>query len=88
MQTPWWDSPNRVLLINLREGDEPKIHADELIADLRRYDATTFCISGGVIVAFYQTKIPRHRISSGLNGRDLLAEIIPVARSLNKNVNF
>lgn len=86
MQTPWWDSPNRVLLINLREGDEPKIHADELIADLKRYDATAFCISGGGIVAFYQTKIPGHRISSGLNGRDLLAEIIPVAHANNLRV--
>lgn len=86
MQTPWWDSPNRVLLINLREGDEPMIHADELIADLKRYDATAFCISGGGIVAFYQTKIPGHRISSGLNGRDLLAEIIPVAHANNLRV--
>lgn len=86
MQTPWWDSPNRVLLINLREGDEPKIHADELIADLKRYDATAFCISGGGIVAFYQTKISGHRISSGLNGRDLLAEIIPVAHANNLRV--
>jgi hypothetical protein len=86
MQTPWWDQPNRVLLINLREGDESKIHAKELIADLKKYDATAFCISGGGIVAFYQTKIPGHRISSGLNGRDLLAEIIPLAHENNLRV--
>jgi hypothetical protein len=86
VQAPWWNKPNRVLLINLREGDEPKIHADELIADLKRYDATAFCISGGGIVAFYQTKIPGHRISSGLQGRDLLAEIIPVAHANNLRV--
>lgn len=86
MQEQWWDKPNRVLLINLREGDEPKIQADELIADLKRYDATAFCISGGGIVAFYQTKIPGHRISNSLNGRDLLAEIIPVAHANNLRV--
>jgi len=75
----WWQRPNRVLLINLREGDEPKIDAEALVADAKRFSATAFCISGGGIVAFYQTKIPGQRISSGLAGRDLLAEIVPVA---------
>jgi len=32
METPeqrlWWQRPNRVLLINLREGDEPRIDPD------------------------------------------------------------
>jgi hypothetical protein len=75
----WWQGPNRVLLINLREGDEPRIDAEALVDDAKRFSATAFCISGGGIVAFYQTKIDGHRISSGLDGRDLLAEIVPVA---------
>ena len=75
----WWDGPHRVLLINLREGDEPKVDAEALVANAKLYGATAFCISGGGIVAFYQTKITEHRISSGLGDRDLLAEIIPVA---------
>jgi hypothetical protein len=75
----WWQGPNRVLLINLREGDEPKIDAEALVADAKRFSATAFCISGGGIVAFYQTRIAEQRISDGLNGRDLLAEIVPVA---------
>jgi hypothetical protein len=77
----WWEKPNRVLLVNLREGDEPKINAQALIEDMKNYDASAFCISGGGIVAFYQTQIPDHRLSSGLMGRDLLAEIIPVAHA-------
>jgi len=77
----WWEKPNRVLLVNLREGDEPKINAQALVDDMKNYDASAFCISGGGIVAFYQTQIPDHRLSSGLMGRDLLAEIIPLAHA-------
>lgn len=75
----WWDGPHRVLLINLREGDEPKVDAEALVANAKKYGATAFCISGGGIVAFYQTRIAEHRISNGLSNRDLLAEVIPVA---------
>jgi hypothetical protein len=75
----WWERPNRVLLVNLREGDEYKIDARQLVADVRSFGATAFCINGGGIVAFYQTRIPGHRVSSGLGDRDLLAEVIPVA---------
>ena len=77
----WWQKPNRVLLINLREGDEPRIDPDELIAGVRDFSATAFCINGGGIVAFYDTQIPGHPKSSGLNGRDLLAEIVPRAHA-------
>ena len=70
----WHERPNRVLLVNLREGDEPKIDAKALVDDVKSFGATAFCINGGGIVAFYQTKIPGHRISSGLGSRDLLAE--------------
>ena len=78
-ERPWWQGPNRVLLINLREGDEPRIDAEALVADAKQFSATAFCISGGGIVAFYQTQIDGHRISSGLGSRDLLDEIVPVA---------
>ncbi len=78
-ETRWWSGPHRVLLINLREGDEPKVDAEALVANAKEYGATAFCISGGGIVAFYQTKIAGHRISNGLGSRDLLAEVIPVA---------
>lgn len=78
--TPSWaHGPHRVLLLNLREGDEPKVEAEALVAAAKEYRATAFCISGGGIVAFYQTRIAGHRISDGLGNRDLLAEIIPVA---------
>jgi hypothetical protein len=82
----WWQQPNRVLLINLREGDEPKIDARQLVEDAKSFGATAFCINGGGIVAFYQTQIPGHRVSSGLGGRDLLAEVIPVARAAGMHV--
>lgn len=75
----WSNGAHRVLLLNLREGDEHKVDAEALVASAREYRATAFCISGGGIVAFYQTKIAGHRISDGLGDRDLLAEIIPVA---------
>ena len=75
----WWMRPSRVLLINLREGDEPRIEAEALVREAKEFHATAFCISGGGIVAFYQTQIAGHRKSSALGNRDLLAEIIPVA---------
>ena len=75
----WQDRPHRVLLINLREGDEPKVEAEALVRGAKEFGATAFCLSGGGIVAFYQTRIAGHRISDGLHGRDLLAEVIPVA---------
>jgi hypothetical protein len=78
-ESRWWNGPHRVLLINLREGDEPKVDAEALVANAKKYGATAFCISGGGIVAFYQTRIAEHRISNGLGDRDLLAEVIPVA---------
>lgn len=78
-ESRWWNGAHRVLLINLREGDEPKVDAESLVAAAKEFRATAFCISGGGIVAFYQTQIPGHRLSSGLQGRDLLAEVIPVA---------
>ena len=81
MARNWWEAPNRVLLINLREGDEPRVDAAALVHDAKRYAATAFCINGGGIVAFYHTRIPGHRMSSGLAGRDLLAEIVPAAHA-------
>ena len=83
---PWHSGPHRVLLLNLREGDEPKVEAEALVAAAKEYRATAFCLSGGGIVAFYQTRIPGHRISNGLGGRDLLAEVIPVAHRENMRV--
>jgi hypothetical protein len=68
-----------VLLINLREGDEPRIDARELVADAKRWHATAFCVNGGGIVAFYRTRIPGQRMSNALGDRDLLAEIVPEA---------
>ena len=85
-QMKWWQRPNRVLLVNLREGDEPKIDAQRLVQDVKSFGATAFCINGGGIVAFYQTRIADHRLSSGLAGRDLLAEIIPVAHRAGLHV--
>jgi hypothetical protein len=82
----WWERPARVLLVNLREGDERKINACELVQEVKSFGATAFCINGGGILAFYQTRIPGHRISSGLGGRDLLAEVIPVAHDAGLRV--
>src|SRR5256885_10463146 len=75
----WWERPNRVLLVNLREGDEPKIQAQQLVQDVKSFGATAFCLNGGGIVAFYQTRIPDHRVSSGLGGRDRLGDLVPAA---------
>jgi len=80
-QRAWWERPNRVLLINLREGDEPRIDPDRLIEEVKAFSATAFCINGGGIVAFYQTRIEGHPKSAGLNGRDLLAELVPRAHA-------
>ena len=82
----WWQRPNRVLLINLREGDEPRIDPDKLIEEVRAFSATAFCINGGGIVAFYQTRIAGHPKSAGLDGRDLLAELVPRAHAAGLHV--
>jgi type 1 glutamine amidotransferase len=82
----WHERPNRVLLVNLREGDEPKIDARQLVDDVKSFGATAFCINGGGIVAFYQTRIPGHRISSGLGSRDLLGEVMPTAHAAGLHV--
>src|SRR4051812_13836138 len=84
--TNWWDRPNRVLLVNLREGDEPKIDARALVHDVKSFGATAFCINGGGIVAFYKTRIPGHRMSNGLHGRDFLAEVIAAAHEAGVKV--
>jgi hypothetical protein len=76
----WWENPNRLLLINLREGDEAKVNAEDLVQMVKKFNATAFSINGGGIVSFYQTKIPGHQKSNGLGDRDLLSEIIPVAQ--------
>ena len=86
MNAHWTSQPNRVLLINLREGDEPQIDPAALIAEVKRFGATAFCINGGGIVAFYQTHIAEHRVSSGLGERDLLAEIVPAAHEAGLHV--
>ena len=52
---------------------------DKLIAEVKDFSATAFCINGGGIVAFYQTKLKDHPKSAGLKGRDLLAELVPRA---------
>jgi len=75
----WWQRPNRILLINLREGDEPKVEAEAMVRDAKRYGATAICVSGGGIVAFYKTAVPHHAPSARLGDRDLLAEFVPVA---------
>ena len=85
-QRTWWQRPNRVLLINLREGDEPRIDPDQLIDEVLGFSATAFCINGGGIVAFYQTAIAGHPKSSGLDGRDLLAELVPRAHAKGLHV--
>ncbi len=82
----WWQRPNRVLLINLREGDEPRIDPDQLIDEVVGFSATAFCINGGGIVAFYQTAIAGHPKSAGLDGRDLLAELVPRAHAKGLHV--
>jgi len=86
LERTWWQRPNRILLINLREGDEPRIDPDALIAGVRDFSATAFCINGGGIVAFYDTQIEGHPKSRGLNGRDLLAEIVPRAHAAGQHV--
>jgi len=82
----WWQKPNRVLLINLREGDEDRIDPDKLIEEVQAFSATAFCINGGGIVAFYQTRIAGHPKSAGLKGRDLLAELVPRAHAQGLHV--
>ena len=57
---------------------EPKIDAEAMVRDAKRYGATAFCVSGSGIVALYRTRMPHHPLSRALGDRDLLAEIIPV----------
>ena len=80
MEKHWWEKPNRLVLMNIRQGDEPKINATDLVQTIKDFNGTAFSINGGGIVAFYQTKVSDHQKSYALGERDLLAEIIPVAK--------
>jgi hypothetical protein len=74
--TDWWRTfPWREIQTNLREIDMLDIRADQVVADLQRFNATLLMINAAGIIASYPTELPFHFQSPFLTG-DSLAQII------------
>src|SRR5262245_48414869 len=72
----WWRTyPWREIQTNLREIDMIDIRADQVVADLRRFQATLLMINAAGIIASYPTELPYHFQSPYLSG-DSLQQII------------
>ena len=72
----WWKQIDwRCIQMNLREIDMLDIDKEQIINDLKSFDATVFMINTGGIIASYPTKLPFHHQSEYLKG-DSLRSII------------
>ncbi|MEX1029147.1 MAG: alpha-amylase family protein [Paenibacillaceae bacterium] len=72
----WWISrPLRQIQTNLREIDMLDIDAQQVVADLQAFKATSLLLNTSGIIASYPTKLPFHYQSLFLKG-DSLSDII------------
>lgn len=70
--TPWWRTyPWREIQTNLREIDMRDIRAEQVVADLQRFQATLLMINAAGIIASYPTELPFHFQSPYLTGDSL-----------------
>jgi hypothetical protein len=77
----WWlDEPVRFIQTNLSETDS-RVDPKALVAAVADFQANTFLINMGGIVAQYPTRVPFHYPSTFLPpGRDLVGEVLREAR--------
>ena len=83
----WWmDEPVRFLQTNLRETDSA-LDPAALVRQVAEFNANTFLVNMGGIVAQYPTKVPLHFASRHLPpGRDLFGEVVTHAHARKMRV--
>lgn len=77
----WYDGEQRWTQLTFVEDDPLTFDIAQWAEVMERTSSTAICISAGGYIAFYPTKIPLHYRSSYLGNRDLLGEVVDLARS-------
>ncbi|MFI2365906.1 family 10 glycosylhydrolase [Promicromonospora sp. NPDC019610] len=75
------DGTHRWTQLTFVENDPLDFDLDEWADVMERTASTAVCISAGGYVAYYPTKVPLHHRSTYLGDRDLLGEVVDLARS-------
>lgn len=75
------DGTHRWTQLTFVENDPLDFDLDEWADVIERTASTAVCISAGGYVAYYPTKVPLHHRSTYLGDRDLLGEVVDLARS-------
>lgn len=78
---PWFSGDQRWTQLTFVEDDPLHLDMDAWADVMDRTASTAICISAGGYIAFYPTTIPLHYRSAHLGDRDLLGEIVDLARS-------
>lgn len=81
MNTNWYDGEQRWTQLTFVEDDPLTFDLGQWEDVMERTSSTAICISAGGYIAFYPTKIPLHYRSQFLGNRDLLGEVVDLARS-------
>lgn len=82
----WYDGEQRWTQLTFVEDDPLTFDLDEWADVMDRTSSTAICISAGGYIAFYPTNIPLHYRSTHLGNRDLLGEVVDLARSRGMSV--
>lgn len=82
----WYDGEQRWTQLTFVEDDPLTFDLAEWADVMDRTSSTAICISAGGYIAFYPTKIPLHYRSKHLGDRDLLGEVVDLARSRGMSV--
>lgn len=77
----WPRQATRWAQLTLTEDDPPQLDLDFWLGLMRESQANATCISAGGYIAYYPTKVPLHHRSVYLGDRDLLGEVVDLARS-------
>ncbi|ROR81723.1 Hypothetical glycosyl hydrolase 6 [Plantibacter flavus] len=77
----WFSGDQRWTQLTFVEDDPLHFDLDAWADVMDRTASTAICISAGGYIAFYPTSIPLHYRSRHLGDRDLLGEIVDLARS-------
>ena len=75
------DGEHRWTQLTFVENDPTDFDLDAWADVMERTASTAVCISAGGYIAYYPTKVPLHHRSVYLGDRDLLGEVVDLARS-------
>lgn len=86
LRPAWFQGEQRWTQLTFVEDDPLTFDIAQWKEVMERTSSTAICISAGGYIAFYPTKIPLHYRSSYLGSRDLLGEVVDLARSRGMTV--